>query len=79
MEKTLTKPEKATQAKPTKPEKATQAGKVDVRITRFGHQQVSSGEHIAAQGDVMLDEGSVITVDQETAKVLEARGLAEIQ
>lgn len=54
-------------------------GLVAVKITKFGHHQVSSGEHIPAHGDKMLAAGEVVRVDPGTADALEKRGFAEIQ
>ena len=50
---------------------------VRVRITKFGDGKVSSGEHVAGEGDVMLSAGAEIQVSAATAEDLEARGFAE--
>lgn len=52
---------------------------VQVRITKFGNMQVSTGEHIPEHGDRMALAGMILTVDQSVADQLEAKGFAEIQ
>lgn len=52
---------------------------VTIKITRFGDGKVSSGRHIADQGDEMLAEGETIKVAPDLAAELEERGLVEIQ
>lgn len=57
-----------------------QAGKpVSVKVTKFGEGKVSTGEHVAVQGDVMAKVGQILSVPPSVAKALEAKGLAEIQ
>lgn len=54
-------------------------GKVIVKVTKFGQGHVSSGEHLANQGDKMVAAGDIIEVDKSVADALEAKGYAEIQ
>jgi hypothetical protein len=59
--------------------KKSDTSDVKVRITKLGAGKVSTGVHIAASGDVMASAGDMLTVPQDVADALEARGLAEIQ
>lgn len=55
-------------------------GQVSVRVTKFGADKgVSTGIHVAEQGDVMAKAGDIIMVDESTGRALEGKGLAEIQ
>lgn len=51
---------------------------VDVVVTKHGEGKVSTGEHIAGQGDVYAPKGHKLKVLLHTAKALEAKGFAEI-
>lgn len=51
---------------------------VIVTVTKFGEGQVSTGEHIAGEGDVYAKRGDKLSVSKRVAASLEARGLAEI-
>ena len=55
----------------------SQAAKI--RVTKLGAGKVSTGVHIAVEGEVMAGAGDMLTVPQEVAEALEAQGLAEIQ
>lgn len=52
---------------------------VKVRITRLGGGKVSTGVHVAVEGEVTAKAGDLLTVPAAVAGELEARGLAEIQ
>lgn len=52
---------------------------VRVRVTKFGENKVSTGEHKSAFGDVFAAKDTILEVDEDTADELEARGFAEIQ
>jgi hypothetical protein len=64
----------------TAPEPAIDQSKVMVKITvtKFGDGKISTGQHIAVEGDVMARRGDTMEVSKTTADQLEARGLAEI-
>lgn len=49
-----------------------------VTVTKFGAGQVSTGEHIAGQGEIYAERGDKLQVSQRVANSLEARGLAEM-
>jgi hypothetical protein len=50
---------------------------VQVTITKFGEGQVSTGNHIAGEGDEFAKRGTKMWVSKPIANSLEARGLAE--
>lgn len=50
---------------------------VKVRITKFGAGQVSTGEHVAGEGDIMAQHNDEMTVSPANADALEALGFAE--
>lgn len=50
---------------------------VKITVTKFGAGKVSSGEHVAGNGDIYLDRGEQAWVDAKTAQALEACGFAE--
>lgn len=50
---------------------------VEVTITKFGDGMVSTGEHIATEGDVKAKRGEKMMVSPSVAADLEARGFAE--
>lgn len=52
---------------------------VKVRVTKLGGGKVSTGRHVAVEGEVMAKAGDILAVPQAVADALEARGLAEIQ
>ena len=52
---------------------------VKVRVTKLGGGKVSTGVHIAVEGEVTAKAGDLLTVPPAVADELEARGLAEIQ
>ena len=52
---------------------------VKVRITRLGGGKVSTGVHVAVEGEVMAEAGAILTVPEDVAEALEARGFAEVQ
>jgi len=53
-------------------------GLVTVKITKFGAGKVSTGNHIAGEGDELADAGAELRVDADTAEALEERGFAEV-
>lgn len=53
-------------------------GHVFVTVTKFGEGKVSTGKHIAEQGDVMAVKGDVLECPEEDAKIQEKLGLVEI-
>lgn len=61
------------------PYEGSTGGKVKVKITKFGHGHVSTGEHIPEHGDKIAEAGSILEVDKSVADALEAKGFAEIQ
>lgn len=48
-----------------------------ITITKFGEGKVSTGQHVAGEGDVMAKRGDVLEVSQTVAASLEARGFGE--
>ena len=52
---------------------------VKIRVTRLGAGRVSTGVHVAVEGEVMAQAGDMLSVPQVVAEALEAQGLAEIQ
>ena len=50
-----------------------------IRITKLGAGKVSTGVHVAVEGEVMAEAGALLTVPEDVAEKLEARGFAEIQ
>lgn len=55
------------------------AKRIKVRVTKFGENKVSTGEHKSAFGDVFAAKDTILEVDEDTADELEVRGFAEIQ
>lgn len=51
---------------------------VTVAITKFGDGKVSTGVHVAGEGDKKAKRGDVMTVSASVAESLEKSGLAEI-
>lgn len=62
---------------PTLPEAEKGDELVRVTVTKFGAGQVSTGLHVAGEGDIYADRGDALMVSPQVAKSLEARGLAE--
>lgn len=52
---------------------------VEVTITKFGEGKVSTGIHVAGEGDIYASRGEKIAVSKEVAASLEARGFAETE
>lgn len=50
---------------------------VEVTITKFGEGKVSTGMHVAGEGDIYASRGDKIMVSKEVSDSLEARGFAE--
>lgn len=50
---------------------------IEVTITKFGDGKVSTGFHVAGEGDIYAARGDKITVSKDVAESLEVRGLAE--
>lgn len=50
---------------------------IEVTITKFGGGKVSTGVHVAGEGDIFAGRGKKIAVSKEVASSLEARGFAE--
>ena len=59
--------------------KKTNDQAVKIRVTRLGAGRVSTGVHVAVEGEVMTQAGDMPSVPQVVAEALEAQGLAEIQ
>lgn len=59
--------------------KKSQDSNIKVRVTKLGAGKVSTGAHVAVEGEVMAEAGAIITVPQDVADALEARGFGEIQ
>lgn len=59
------------------PPKPQSTGLVTVTVTKFGAGKVSTGEHIAGQGDIYASQGAKLTVTEDAAKALEKKGLVE--
>lgn len=53
-------------------------GHVWVTVTKFGEGKISTGEHVAGQGDVMAMKGDVLECPADQAKIQEGFGLVEI-
>ena len=49
-----------------------------VRVPKLGDGKISTGQHLAGQGDLMFERGETLAVSPAGAVELEARGLAEI-
>ena len=58
---------------------AEAADVVKARITKHGDGQVSAGEHVSGEGDVLYEAGEVVVLPRVVAEALEERGFAEIQ
>lgn len=50
---------------------------VGVTVTKFGEGKVSTGEHVAGEGDIYAARGDKMHVSQEVANALELKGFAE--
>lgn len=50
---------------------------VEVTITKFGEGKVSTGRHVAGEGDIYASRGDKIMVSKEVAARLEVLGVAE--
>lgn len=50
---------------------------VEVTITKFGEGKVSTGVHVAGEGDIFASRGDKISVSKEIAARLEVLGVAE--
>jgi len=59
--------------------KKTNDQAVKIRVTRLGAGRVSTGVHVAVEGEVTAQAGDMLSVPQVVAEALEAQGLAEIQ
>jgi len=64
-------------ATPVVPVAAPNGDLVQVTITKFGEGQVSTGKHVAGEGDEFAKRGDKMWVSKTVASSLEARGLAE--
>lgn len=53
-------------------------GLVGITITKFGAGLVSTGQHVAGEGDIFAARGEKMMVSRKVAESLEARGLAEM-
>ena len=51
---------------------------VRITVTKFGEGKISTGVHVAGEGDVLARRGDVLEAPAESAASLEASGLAEI-
>jgi hypothetical protein len=59
--------------------KKSNGNDVKIRVTKLGGGRVSTGVHVAVEGETMAQAGDMLTVPQTVADELEARGLAETQ
>lgn len=50
---------------------------VEITITKFGEGKVSTGVHIAGEGDIYANRGDKIMVSKDVALRLEVLGVAE--
>jgi hypothetical protein len=50
---------------------------VEVTITKFGEGKVSTGVHVAGEGDIYAARGDKIMVSKDIASRLETSGFAE--
>lgn len=50
---------------------------VEITITKFGDGKVSTGVHVAGEGDIYASRGDKLTVSREVAARLEELGVAE--
>lgn len=50
---------------------------VEVTITKFGEGKVSTGIHVAGEGDIFASRGDKILVSKDVAARLEVLGVAE--
>lgn len=48
-----------------------------ITVTKFGEGKVSSGIHVAGEGDIFASRGDKLVVSRTIAAALETRGLAE--
>lgn len=51
---------------------------VEVTITKFGDGKVSTGMHVAGEGDIYAERGEKLTVSKSVAVLLERRAFAEM-
>jgi hypothetical protein len=58
---------------------AAAAKRVQVRITKWGDGQISTGEHADGLGDLTYEKGETPHFPEEVALALESRGYVEIQ
>lgn len=60
--------------------KAPKRDAVDIKITKFGADLVSTGQHVAGVGDLTHDAGDIVKgIGRANAEALERKGFAEIQ
>lgn len=50
---------------------------VEITITKFGEGKVSTGVHVAGEGDIYANRGDKIMVSKDVAARLEVLGVAE--
>lgn len=53
--------------------------RVNVRITKLGDGEVSTGEHLSGEGDLMHEKGDIVSLPRQVAMALEVKGFAEIE
>lgn len=63
--------------KPIAPAPVSVSDLVSVTITKFGDGKVSTGIHVAGEGDIYAKRGERLDVSPAVARSLEALGLAE--
>jgi len=59
--------------------KKSNGSDVKIRVTKLGAGKVSTGVHVAAEGELFADAGDILAVAHDAAEELEARGFVEIQ
>jgi len=64
-------------ATPVLPKAEPDGDLVEVTITKFGEGKVSTGVHVAGDGDIFASRGEKIMVSQAVAQRLEVLGVAE--
>lgn len=62
---------------PVLPKAAPVGDLVEITITKFGEGKVSTGVHIAGEGDIYASRGDKIMVSKDVAIRLEVLGVAE--
>lgn len=62
---------------PVLPAPEPNGGLVEVTITKFGEGKVSTGHHVAGEGDIYASRGDKIMVSKDVAERLEVLGVAE--